>query len=198
MKKLFIFALFLFTVSINSQNSFEGIINYSVEIETAKDSVALKQKLENFNGNDISMHYWKDGHFKINYKSISATYLPTSGKLILYKKENIKANSPIGKLHFLSKRKVESIIVLDKRCDCYQYNTEDINGVEEKITYCFSEETPKIDYKLFKTCKDFFLKEYYETAERPYLKYIEENKYQKVSWTAKSIEIKQLEPISTQ
>ena len=197
MKKILTLILLMITFLMNSQNSFEGVINYSVEVEVTKDSLFLKQKLEKFYGKDISMFYWKDGHFRINYNEKYGIYSPTTGKLILYKKEGFKGNASMGKLHFLAKRKVSNEIVLGKICDCYEYKTEDVKGVEERITYCFSKETPWIDYRLFNTCKDFFLKEYYETTERPYLKYIEENKYQKITWTAKDIEIKQLEPVMT-
>ncbi|MFT3796497.1 hypothetical protein [Flavobacterium sp.] len=202
MKRILKFLFLLSILKVNSQNSFEGIINFKVKIETHKDSIELNRKLIDKYGEDISMYYFKNASLSVNYLDNNGKILyyskfsPTTGIMTTHFKnkgvENVKKSSTI-ELAFLEKRKIANENIIGKDCECFEYKTEDRSALIYKLTYCFSSKTPKIDYRNFKECKDFFMKEYYETSERPYLKYIIENKFMKVTWEAQDIQTKEID-----
>ena len=176
--KFFLIA-FLVVQAGNSQNSFEGIITFNITF-ISKDSLPdAKMDAENrfklMEGDSIKMLYSRLGHIK-------HLYLNSSDKGIAYylispdgsRKRKLKSgilDKPSGKVKFLGKFKTGNQVVMGMDCECYQYKFK-----AQKVKYlietmCFNKSTPKVDYKLFNAEKNSTDRDYFETAERPYLKH---------------------------
>lgn len=183
-----------------AQKSFEGIIDYRIDVEVSGDSAAAKrkQKVEEDFGKNCRLYISQFGDFKMVYPDSGANglqydlYSPETGKVKrVYGNEAPK--NPSKMMRLLSKNKVAPEIVIGKNCDCVQYSIESSDRKRHKVTYCYSADTPKIDYRLFKNCEYLMLQEFYEMAERPYLKYVFETGKTKIIYTATKIEVQPLE-----
>lgn len=204
MRKYLTFCILLIFYYSNGQNSFEGIIKFKTEISTTDLSPKdFKQKLLTKYGDSSYMYYSKNGDFKrknINSGKLGVDaqfYNAKKGVIYYIKNDTDKIDITDVKLNsisiIISKDKIanEKIIGLD--CECMRYTGITKHNETVTITYCYSLLTPKIDYKLFQKHNDFFLNEYYQSSERPYLKFSLETPRFTLKYTATKIEEVEIE-----
>jgi hypothetical protein len=185
--KLYIWiSLSIFWQNMVAQASFEGTVFFTSKF-IAKDSVDQENvdrilRYRNMEGDTIQMLYCKQGHIKYVYKNSSDSgmhsYLisPDGSRKMTMKSGKI--SNPKGRVRFLGKFKVANQTILGLDCVCYQYRfkSEKYKSIIE--TYCFNSTLPKIDYRLFHLDKNYFERDFFEMAERPYLKHtIESDKF---------------------
>jgi hypothetical protein len=196
------FALFFFLLSFvsNSQNSFEGVIYFKSKF-ISKDTlesagIEKENQFKLMEGDSIKMLYSKLGHIKHQYLNSSELgidyYLILSNgtRVRKFKSGNIK--NPLTKVKFIGKFKTENQIVMGMNCECYQYKFKTPNIKLLTETYCFSKSTPMIDYKLFNLGKDHTERDYFETAEHPYLKHTIESQKYIIDYTAYKLKIENI------
>lgn len=177
------FILFLISTSFNSlaQKSFEGSIKFKTEISSsATAKTNTKKRLDKKYGDSLIVFYSNNGNIKRQYLNSDVSgnniqiYDAKKGMLYFKNKKseidsgNVKVNS-ITKL--ISKRKIENETIMNLDCECFEYIGISRYNQNVTLNYCFSKTTPKIDPALFKRHNDFFLNEYFQNSERPYLKF---------------------------
>jgi len=189
--------ILLFTSCKTTKQSFTGSIKFSTQIlpsgKTTKDLTILKE----IYGDSMIMIYKKNGDFtrtylnNINSDQHSQSYDAYSGKLFIKNKdlETIDSlDTTINGLTLKSRKKIDNELIMNYDCECYEYITFNDNINQEVIlNFCFSPETPYLNYNLFKKHKDFFLSDFYEKTNRPYLKFSMKTEEYKLIYTASSI-----------
>lgn len=188
--------LFLLYFNVKAQSTFEGKIKFKTLI--TKTELSTNDFLENYKstyGDSLIMYYSKSGDFKRIHINAGAFglknqfYKSKSGILYLIPRNSftidsidVKENS-INKL--ISKKEAPNEIIMGLDCKCITYTgIEKYNSDEVKITYCYSNSTPKINYSFYTKHQDFFLNDYYKTSERPYLKFLLITPKFSISYTA--------------
>jgi hypothetical protein len=198
----FNFALFFILISLtsNSQNSFEGVIYFNLKF-TSKDSIKSvridqenKYKLKE--GDSIKILYSKFGHIKHQYLNSGESgidyYLILSNGTRYRKLKSGSIDNPSTKVKFLGKFKAENQIVMGISCECYQYQYKTSRKKSITETFCFSKSSPMIDYKLFGMDSNIADKDFFETAQRPFLKYTIESSDYKIEQTAYKLEFEKI------
>jgi len=119
------------------------------------------------------------------------------GKLDVLKKNNAEYSYDVNKnnLELIGlKINEDSQTILGLECDCIVYNARMENNQSIILEYCYNENTPKINPKLFEKHKGMFLSDFYKIASRPYLKFsIKTNKF-KIIHTAIDLVEKEFDP----
>ena len=191
------FTMFLLTFLSKSfaQKSFEGSIKFKTEIfSNDKD---FKLTLEKKYGDSLIVTYSKNGNLTREYlnSDYSGNYIQTydSEKGILFFKHrntsvidstDTKVNS-IVKL--ISKKKIQNQTILKLDCECFEYRGISKYGQNVIINYCFSNTTQKINFKQFDKHIDFFVADFFQESQRPYLKFAIEADEFKIIQTATEI-----------
>ncbi|WP_395061982.1 hypothetical protein [Flavobacterium sp.] len=199
----FLVALFFLSFICNGQKSFEGIVKFKTEI-TITDSFNedLKQNLQKKYGDSLLVYYSKNGNIKREYLNSKEfgndiqIFNSDTGEMIFVKKnieKILKVDMQQNTLKLLSKRKISNEIIMNLDCECFEYVALSKTNEKLIINYCYSSATPRIDYKLYEKYKDFFMDEYFQTTERPYLKYSMQTKKSKLTFIATNIEEKILD-----
>jgi hypothetical protein len=198
MKHNFIFfQLILLSFFSYSQNSFEGVISFNMKF-TSKDSlenvrIEKENQFKLMEGDSIKMFYSKHGHIKHEYLNSSDSgieyYLILSNGMRVRKLKTGNIDKPNSKIKFLGKFRTENQIVMGMNCECYQYKfkTPTIKLITE--TFCFNNATPLIDYKLFSLENNRIDRDFFETAERPFLKHTIESPNYLIDYTAYRLKI---------
>lgn len=173
------YIVFLLFIAFNSlaQDSFEGSIKFKTEIDANEPRV--KQILEEKYGDSLLLSYSKIGNLKrvyLNSNTSGNDFQIYDPKGILYvKKKNSKIETTDTKINsivkLISKKKISDETIINLNCECFEYKGISKYGQNVILNYCFSNETPKINFSLFENHKDFFLNEYFQSFERPYLKF---------------------------
>lgn len=194
---------FLLSIS-NSfcQTHFQGIIEYDTEIETKISAPEnyLDSLYYNY-GKSLSIFYLKTGNFARKYNGSGefgyhvVFYFAKQGNLLYIKKNSNKADTLSvreNSLKLVELKKVENEVIMKLDCDCYEFNTISKLGKSVILEYCFSIKTSRIDSKLFKLHKDFFISEFFSISNRPYLKYSMTTDKFKITYRAISLEEKSI------
>jgi len=191
------FPLILLSFFSYSQSSFEGVISFTKKF-TSKDSlenvrIEKENQFKLMEGDSIKMFYSKLGHIKHKYLNSSESgieyYLILSNGTRVRKLKTGNIDNPIKKIKFLGKFRTENQIVMGMNCECYQYKfkTPTIKLFTE--TFCFNKSTPLIDYKLFSLENNLIDRDFFETAERPFLKHTIESQNYLIDYTAYQLKI---------
>ncbi len=72
-------------------------------------------------------------------------------------------------------------------CECFEYKGISKYGQNVTLNYCFSDLIRKVNFKFFEKHIDFFLNDYFQISERPYLKFSIQTDEFKISQTATQI-----------
>lgn len=188
-----IILLFLDYCSYGQTNSqfFEGVIKYSTEISV--NEFASEGRLKSLKakyGDTLNIYFSKEGHIFRNYINSGEEgndfqlYKSNSGYLLVKTKKQILDTLDVRKNSVkLMYKSISNDVIIGKPCECIEYNTIH-NSNYFIITYCYSNETPKVNWKNYKKHEDFFLNEYFQISKRPYLKFIVEAKDFKITFTA--------------
>lgn len=202
MKVKFTFFLFLIALTCNSQNSFEGAVYFHLKF-TSKDSIQSSRiekenKFKVKEGDSIKMLYSRFGHIKHQHLNSGETgidyYLILSNGTRYRKLKSGSIDNPSTKVRFIGKFKAENQIVMGISCECYQYQYKTSKKKSLTETFCFSKSSPVLDYKLFGLQSNIADRDFFETAERPYLKYTFEATNYKIEQTAYKLKIENLPP----
>jgi hypothetical protein len=200
-----IFFLLIALLSFESKaQSFEGTIKFKTEIETYNDeNNEFKKELEKKYGDSLLVSYSKIGILKREFLNSSylgnhiQVYNPTKGILYLRGKNSLKIDSLDVKtnsiVNLISKKKIASEIILGLRCECYEYIGISKYNDKLVLNYCFSSKTPKINPFLFEKHIDFFLYDYFESSEKPYIRFMIKTDEFKILQTATEIKEQQIE-----
>lgn len=195
--KLKFFPIILISFFANSQNSFEGVISFNLKF-TSKDTLeSVRIDKENqfklMEGDSIKMFYSKFGDIKHQYLNSSESgidyYLILSNGTRVRKLKSGNSDNPSSKVKFLGKFKTESQIVMGMNCECYQYKFKTPKTKLLTETFCFSKSSPIIDYKLFSLENNLIDRDFYETAEHPFLKHTIESQNFIIDYTAYKLKI---------
>lgn len=181
MKNYFIISLLIiFSINTNAQ-SFEGKITFKTEITTSNSSSKdAKQNLTRKYGDSLEIYYSKKGNFKRRYLNTGELgndyhlFFPDNGKIIFAKNNSTKIDSGYvntNSITLTEKVKLADEKIMNVDCECYQYKGFYKSDKKANVSYCFSKDTPVIDFKLFEKHKDFFLDDFFKTSQRPYLKF---------------------------
>ena len=81
---------------------------------------------------------------------------------------------------------------MDLDCECYEFKAVSKYDQNVTLNYCFNSRSPKINPELYSNHKDFYLNEYYEFAERPYLKFSIETEEFKITYLATELNEKEI------
>jgi len=176
------FLILIFTINSYSQDSFEGVVTFKIEIITSKKaSEDLLPKLNYRYGDSLQIFYNKEGNFRRKYLNSgefggidTQTYNAEEGKLLIKNKDKKGAqfnDVTVNSLKLISLNKIENEYIINLDCDCYEYIGESENKKKVKLQFCYSNLTNKVDVKKFGKYKDFFISDYFKLAERPYLKF---------------------------
>lgn len=180
-KPITLLLLLLLNITIgSSQNSrkFEGIVQYSTTI-TVTDSanVSRLKQLQSKYGDSLNIYYSRQGDVLRVYLNSGESgneyqlYHPNADYLLIKKKQENLDTLDVSRnsVSLVSKSKFkETIMGVD--CKCMHYRTVS-NGNPYRITYCYSNKTPKVSWNTYGGYVDFFMKEYFRKAKRPYLKF---------------------------
>ncbi|WP_016991453.1 hypothetical protein [Flavobacterium sp. ACAM 123] len=200
-----IFFLLIALLSFESKaQSFEGTIKFKTEIETYNDEKnEFKKELEERYGDSLLVSFSKTGILKREYLNSSylgnhiQVYNPAKGILYLRGKNSLKLDSIDVKTNsienLISKKKIASERILGLKCECYEYIGISKYNDTVVLNYCFSKKTPKINPLLFEKHIDFFLYDYFESSEKPYVRFIIKTDIFKIVQTATEIKEKQIE-----
>jgi len=193
----FILLFYLITLPNNlfSQKNFEGAIKFKTEIYSNDKN--FEQKLEKKYGDSVIVSYFENGDFKREYLNAarSGNYIQNydSNKGLLYLRYrntskvdtlNTKVNSIV---RLKSKKKIGNETIMGLDCECYEYTGVSTYGDDVIINYCFSNQTPKVDSKHFEKHVDFFIYDFFQESQRPYLKFVLETQDFKITQTATEI-----------
>jgi len=194
---IIVLSLILFNSKIVAQKSFEGSIKFKTEISA--DDINFKQKLDKKYGDSLMVLYSKNGNFKRQYLNSSNTgndiqiYDPKKGVIFTKNKNSQTINEGDVKINsivkLISKKKINNETIMNLDCECFEYIGLSKYNQNVILNYCFSNKTPQINYILFEKHNDFFLNEYFQTSQRPYLKFsIETEKFKIVQTATKILE----------
>lgn len=194
-----IIILLLITICSNlcAQKNFEGKILFKTDISIPDSAKDVKMKLQQKYGDSLEIYYSKNGNFKRQYLNSGNSgndyqlYFPENGKIKFVKKNTTKIDSGFvntNSLIFVEKIKVANEKIMKVDCECYLYKAADKFGKKANVKYCFSNQTPKLDFKLYEKHEDFFLNDFFKTSQRPYLKFSFETDRFILTYTATELE----------
>lgn len=203
MKKISVlFLLLFFNYNGFSQESFQGIITYKIELET-KESMkpSARERMHNNYEDKVQMIFSKTGNFKRVYfnKPLSKAdiniYKADKGLLYFIDSrkphfEVIDVKNNINEL--ISKKQIPNEIIMGLDCECIEYKAI----ASDKLfilNFCYSKETPFLDPEGLKHHNNFFFNDFIGTSQRPYLKYSCETDLFKFSYIATDIEAKEID-----
>ena len=196
--------LFTFNFGVYAQKSFEGTIKFKSEIMTTNLSKPdFKEKLERKYGDSLIVFYSQNGNLKRKYLNSGdlgndfQIFNAKKGMLYLKNKNSVKIDSGNVKINsiikLIHKKKISNEYIMNLDCECYEYVGLSKFNQNITLTYCFSKLTPKIDFKLFENHNDFFLNEFFQSSERPYLKFSIETEKFKITYFATKMEEKNID-----
>ncbi|MFN3755151.1 hypothetical protein [Flavobacterium sp.] len=155
-----------------------------------------ENKFKLMEGDSIKMLYSKFGHIKHQYLNSGESgidyYLILSNGTRYRKLKSGNNDNPSNKVKFLGKFKAENQIVMGMNCECYQYHFKTPKTKLLTETFCFSKTSPIIDYRLFGLESNLADRDFFETAERPFLKHTIESPNHIIDYTAYKIEVKNI------
>ena len=192
---IIVLSLTLVNLKIIAQKSFEGSIKFKTEISS--DEINFKQKLDEKYGDSLIVLYSNNGNLKRQYLNSSNTgneiqiYDPKKGVLFTKNRDSQTFNEGDVKINsivkFISKKKINNETIMNLDCECFEYIGVSKYNQNVILNYCFSIKTPELNYILFEKHNDFFLNEFFETSQRPYLKFSIETETFKIVQTATKI-----------
>lgn len=201
MKKILLPILVFAIASINlyAQDSFEGVIQFSIEYTIIDSSSGISEKmLKDIYGDRAEMYYLPNGNFKMKYLNSSGITIDADadyffvGKDYLYntyslknKIDSINITKESSKL--LNLEKLNKQRILGKECNCYIYKAIDDYKEPANFTYCFTEDSPIINADSYTHYKHSYLGEFFKISERPYLLFSYEIEGFKVTFRATQI-----------
>jgi hypothetical protein len=195
MNNIFTFFAFL-TISCfcNAQKSFEGKIKFSTKITITSGSESDYGDLPLDYGDSLLMYYSSSGNFKrlhLNsdeFGKKSQFFVAKTGMIYFTRNNNERDSLDVtsNSLNLIEVKKIASEKILNKNCECWLYKANNEDGIYN-ISYCFSNDTPKINPILFSNHKDFFLSDFFELVKRPYLKFSLETKDFTLTYLADSL-----------
>ncbi|MEZ4858634.1 MAG: hypothetical protein R2781_07470 [Flavobacteriaceae bacterium] len=206
MKKILLpFLVFVITsIKLYAQDSFEGVIQFSIEYTIVDSSSGISEKmLKDIYGDRAEMYYSRNGDFKIKYRNshnitteADADYYFVA-KDHLYSTYTLKSKidstnitKELSELLTFEKQKNQKI--LGKECDCYIYKAIDEYKEPVNFTYCFSEGSPIINPDRYTKYTHFYLRDFFKISQRPYLKFSYEIEGYIMSFTATKLEVKEI------
>jgi len=187
----------LFISCKTNKQSFTGSIKFSTKFlpveKSSKDLTILREMY----GDSLIMEYQKNGDYirkhlnNINPNIYFQSFDADLGK-VYFKNKKLEITDSVdvttNALELKSVKKISNELIIDYDCECYEY-VAFYAAINQKIilNFCYSTETPYLNQKLYKRHKDFFLSDFYEKSNRPYLKFSSETEEYKVIYTATSI-----------
>ena len=204
MNKLLILTfLILASCSSNGQNNFEGIIKFSTEITTTELAPdGFQKQLNDKYGDSLLMYYSRNGNFRrvhlnsAEFGADSQYYFAEKAKLYFTNKNNSQVDSldtRENSLKLLSKGEIENQKIMDLDCECYEFKAISIYDQNVTLIYCYNSKSPKINPELYSDHNEFYLNEYYELAQRPYLKFSIETEEFKITYFATELTEKEID-----
>jgi|GEM_PF-3486745 len=198
MKQSFsLFFLFLITlVSLQAQNSFEGMIQFSIEVyasEAAPDDT--EQLLKDIYGNRAELYFASNGDFRLQYKHSRGTRVDADADYFFVGKDYLYSTNTLNRkvdstnitkepAQLLAFTQLNNERILGKDCECYEYKAIDNYKEPAIFTYCFSPESPTINPEHYTNYKHFFLGDFFKIAQRPYVKFSYQIEDYRVTFTA--------------
>lgn len=162
----------------------------------------LKETIKGNIGDSLQLTISKVGNFKREYfkrdkqKHNIQVYSAEKGMIYMINSHFQRIEDSLdvenSRVRLVSKQKNSNEIILGLDCECYEYKGISDKSQKFTLNFCYSEDTPFIDYKLFEKHNDFFLNDFFETSHRPYLKYSFESEKYKFSYTATNIKEQQV------
>jgi hypothetical protein len=204
-------ALFFFLISFHliaqSKSSFEGEVTYIIDIEL-KEGVAEKY-LDYFHqkfGDTMASYHSKKGSIKRVYKGTNTSgfdfhlYDETTNRYYSKNKNQdtihfFDASTNILKLVNKKQSNNTNVTILGEDCSSISYSAIDSrNGQKSNITFYFGSKY-YINPDLYREWYDFFTNDFFKISKSPYLKYVLDDKYFRLTFTAISIKEKNIEHI---
>jgi len=191
--KFFLLFLVAFTsLNSNAQNSFEGVITYSIQATSTNEKIS-NEDLEKIYGNEMKASY-KNGFTKTEKEKGNGeweVYVSSENKQYLRMRNSEKTTVYDGadetrKLASFDDQPSD-LVVLGKKTRLLTIQYED----RSVSKYWYSPDI-YIDPKQFKELKFAFLNKYWEVARAPYLKHERIHPTYKVVYLAQLMEVKQI------
>jgi hypothetical protein len=180
-QKIAAFFLLCAGIPAMAQKSFEGDIIFKTTITSTKyDDAGFQKETEARFGDSLIMHYNTNGFVRkhLNSGPNGKKFQTYKGDGILLIDNGVEKTDPLdvskNSLVFLLKKKIENQNILGLDCECYRYNGIAEGWRNVRLTYCYSTKTPFVDEKPYVRHEDFFLYDFFKTANRPYLRFIME------------------------
>lgn len=196
---LILLIISFFTRCKTSKQSFTGSIKFSVQFlppkKPSKDLTILREMY----GNSLIMEFKKNGDYtrkylnNINPNIYLQSFDADIGK-VYFKNKKLEvtdsADVTANALELKSVKKIDNELIMGYDCDCYEY-VAFFKMINQQITlnFCYSPETPYLNPKLYKKHVDFFLSDFFEKSNRPYLKFSTETEEYRAIYTATSISV---------
>jgi hypothetical protein len=176
------------------QKNFEGSIKFRTEV--LSDDLDFKKEIEEKYGDSLLVFYSKSGKLKREYLNSKDSgnyiqiYYPENNFLYFKYRNKPKIDSTdvsINSVKLTSKKRIAKEKIMNLDCECFEYKGISKYGQNVTLNYCFSDLIRKVNFKFFEKHIDFFLNDYFQISERPYLKFSIQTDEFKISQTATQI-----------
>ncbi|MGH1385448.1 hypothetical protein [Kordia sp.] len=194
---LIILIISFFSSCKTNKQSFTGSIKFSTQFlppkKPSKDLTILREMY----GDSLLMVYQKNGDYIRKYLNnidpniYLQSFDAAIGK-VYYKNKKLEVTDSVdvtvNGVELISVKKIDNELIMGYDCDCYEYIAF-FSMINQDIilNFCYSSETPYLNPKLYKKHVDFFISDFFEKSNRPYLKFSTETEEFKAIYTATSI-----------